>query len=353
LIALLVPAVAECQSDAGQWRFVHPKAKALIGINWQRIRQSPAVALLRDRWLNAQSMGDFPGIELLDEVDRVVISAPGAQNDAQESALLIAVYGHFDAAEVRRLFAHLGAKAQSYNSFEVYRPQGAGAKDFAWVLVDPGTILCGDPPSIFAALDRSRFPATMPEPGSAAARAPDLDSTYDLWMILSGPDAMANDRLANLLRGSEWIPDAQGIEAGINFRSGLAADVTLHLASDSAAKHAVIELGHLLAAASKDHSVEPQNRELIKKLKFSSEGAAAKISLRLNPEELQTTAQAFAAAHPVAVVAVKSPDPAGAIPVASSAGPAFAAKPTLAAKPPMIRIEGLDEGPIEIPYQDH
>src|SRR5580704_11025026 len=77
LIALLAPAAAECQTDPALWRFVDPAAKALMSINWQRIRQTPALASLREKSLNENFAQAMPAIELLDDIDRIMISSPG------------------------------------------------------------------------------------------------------------------------------------------------------------------------------------------------------------------------------------------------------------------------------------
>jgi hypothetical protein len=336
---------ASGQSDPAPWRFVYPNAKALISINWQRIRQSPAGAMIRDRWLNAGLAAAIPGIELLDQVDRVVISSPGneaiqdteAGTDVEPAPapLLIAVFGHFDPAKVRALFARRGAKPQTYNSFQVYRPQGKDAKDMAYVLFDAGTILFGDAPSLFAALDRNQFAPPAPGPGSILARAAEMDAAYEVWVIVTTPDIMSNDRLAELFHGGEWAEDAQGFEAGVNLRSGLAADATVHFASEAAAKRVVTEMTKLSAMLAKDKKAEAQMQVIAKKLKFSSDGPAAKISLRLTPQDLEKSAQAFAAARKARALVAPTQ--------------AVTAPP---AKPGVIRIEGLEEGPREIPYTD-
>jgi hypothetical protein len=249
------------------------------------------------------------------------------------------VFGHFDPAKVRALFARRGAKPQTYNSFQVYRPQGKDAKDMAYVLFDAGTILFGDAPSLFAALDRNQFAAPAPAPGSIIARGAEMDANYELWLVITSPDIMSNDRLAGLFRGGEWASDAQAFEAGVHLRTGLMADVTVHFASEEAAKQVVAEMTRLAAIAAKDKA-QPQMEDIARKLKFSSDGSAAKISLRLTPPELEKTAQAFAAAHPASVPSEK---------VAVSPAPV----PLAPVKPGVIRIEGLDDGPREIPFPDH
>lgn len=357
---------AQCQGDPALWRFVYPNAKALVSINWQRVRQSPAAMIIRDQWLSGGKSASVPGIELIDDIDRVVISSPGSPIDASKDSaddangdpqsdaagapaelpFMIAVHGHFDAVKVRKFFALLHTKPQAYNSFQVYRPQDKGAKDMAYVLFDAGTVLFGDAPSIFAALDRNQFAPPAPEPGSIVARAAEMDAAYDFWLSMSTPDIMSSNRLAGLFRG-EWAADAQGFEAGVSLRSGLTADMTLRFGSEPAAKHVIAEMSKLTGAISKDRNAEQDIRDITKRLKFSSDGAAVKISLRLTPQELEKSAQAFAAGNKAALAAAAAADPA---PLANASRPA--APVAVPGKPGVIRIEGLDDGPREIPYPD-
>lgn len=339
-IALLAPVAAECQSDAALWRFVYPNAKAVVSINWERIRQSPAFASIRDTWLDPSLAVKIPAGELLDETDRVVISSPGNPangdrvDESAETPVVIVARGQFDPAHVRLLFQRIGAKAQAYNSFQVYRPQGKGTKNLAFVLFDHETLLFGDAPSLFAALDRSRFPARQPEPGSITARAAEMEAAYEFSLVMNEPDLLSSDRFGDIIPGADFASDAQGFEAGVSLRSGLAADITVHFASEASAKQVVTEITRLMSMVSKDKKAETQMQDIAKKLKFNSDGSAVKISLRLTPKELEKSAQAFAAGLK-----------------ASSATPEPAAlPPPVPAKPEVIRIEGLDEGAREIPY---
>ncbi len=75
-----------------------------------------------------------------------------------------------------------------------------------------------------------------------------------------------------------------------------------------------------------------------KRLKIAADGATAKISLRMTPQEFEKNAQLFATARSQqqAVAAAEVKQPAEAIPTAP--------KPA----PQMIKIDGLDDGPREI-----
>jgi hypothetical protein len=343
--------VATGQSNPALWRFVYPNAKALIGIDWARIRQSQAGAMIREEWLTSDAMPAIPAMDLLNDVDRVLISSPGknSPDDSAESPILIAIHGHFDAAQVRQLFTRSGAKSQSYNSFQVYRPQGRdrqgndAKKDTAWVLFDAETILYGDAPSIFATLDRNRFGPPPQATGSIVARAGELDAKYEFWVIMDAAEVMSSDQVAALFRGGEWASEAQGFDAGVNLTAGLAADITVRFSSDATAKRVTAELTRVMNLAAKDKSAGAQLQDLAKKLKFNLDGSAAKIGLRLTQQELEKSAQAVAASYKASAQLAAN---AGAI---KNSTPVPSPVP---AKPAMIRIEGLDEGTREIPYQD-
>src|SRR5580658_8357289 len=347
LAVLLAPVVAHGQSDPALWRFVYPNAKALISIDWARIRQTPAGAMIQEKFLSAGAMPAIPGLELLDDMDRVLISSPGKNSDdnSSESPILVAIHGHFDSAKVRAVFIHFGAKPQSYNSFQVYRPQGRGEdrKDTAWVLFDAETILLGDAPSIFATLDRNR---SAPAAGSLAARAAEMEAAYEFWIIMDAAEIVSTDQIAALFRGGEWASEAQGFDAGVNLRTGLAADITVRFSSDATAKRITTELSRLVNMAAKDKSAGAQIQDIAKRLKFNVDGSAAKISLRLTQQELEKSAQAFAAGLQTAARNTASNE-------RSNPNPTPAITPvTTPSKPGVIRIEGLDEGTREIPFQD-
>lgn len=337
-IALLAPAAAKCQMDPALWRFVDPGAKALMSINWLRIRQTPTIASLREKSLNENFAQAMPAIELLDDVDRIMISSPGdlftgdAEAESAKAPVLIAVHGHFDGAKVRQVFTRLGAKPQSYNSFQVYRQQGKSTKNMAAVLFDAETILVGQARSIFATLDRNQFGPPAPQSNPLMARAAEMDAAYEFWIVVSDPDLFAGNQLAGVFPGSDWAADAQGFEAGMNLRSGLTADVTVHFGSDESARQVVKEMTRVIGAALKEKGGNPSMRDIAKKVKFIAEGPAAKINLRLTSQELEQYAQAFEAGRKAAAAAAAAPP----VPVP--------------AKPGVIRIEGLDDGPREVPY---
>lgn len=353
--ALTLPAFLAAQPETALWRFVQPNAKVLIGIDWARIRQSQAGAMIREKWIPQNAIRGFPALELLNSIDRFLISSSGKERsadgadatgdpgDSGDSPILIAIQGHFDAAEVRDIFQRSGAKRQAYESFQVYRPQSKQNRDMAYVLFDAETILFGDAPSVFAALDRNRFAPPLPDAdsfaGAMAARAAALSAKYDIWAILDAAGFMSTDLIADLFGASEWTTAAQGLEAGLNLHSGLDADFFVHFPSEDAAKQVTSQLTRAVAQVAREQYGD--EAYLARKLKFNVEGTSTRVNLHLSEQDLEKIAQVLAQSF-------KSGE-AQAANAASGENQPAASVPT-PSKPGVIRIEGLDDGPREIPY---
>ena len=162
--------IAGAQTDAALWRYVHPAAKAVIGIDWRKIQQSSAGLMLQEHIAGAPL--PIPGIDFLKDIDRVLISSPGNAGEEQsEPPILIAVRGRFNPADVRKALVEHGAKRQMYGAIPIYRPQGKNGKDVGFALPDAQTILIGDIASLTSSLDRNEFTPSGTSPTVARAAA--------------------------------------------------------------------------------------------------------------------------------------------------------------------------------------
>lgn len=350
LATLLTPIAVHAEADPALWRFVYPNAKALISVDWTRIRDSQAGAMFRDKFSTVKGvqLPPVPGMELLNDIDRILISSPGNQSpgDTGEPPFLIAIHGHFDAAKVRHVFTEFGTRPQAYNSFQVYRPQRKQNKDTALVLFDNETILFGDAPSVFATLDRNQYgaPAVQPAPApdSMSARAAAMEGAYDFWLIMDATEVLSSDSVAPLLKGNDWSSDARAFEAGISLRAGLTADVTVRFATEGSAKRMIDEITRALHQEM-NKMPNAQAREIANKLKFNVDGAATKISLHMTEQEMEKAAQAMAAAQRAGFEMARKAQ------ATASSRPESIAVPR-PEKPAVIRIQGLDDGERDIPY---
>src|ERR1039457_2286087 len=197
-LCLLVPTPAAAQTDEGLWRFVHPNAKALIGIDVQRIRTSHVAGEMASQWHSMVTAMPFPlpGMDLIETIDRVVVSSPGRneKDPDEEPPLLIAVSGKFEPGKLRQMLLKAGSKPQAFNSVTIYRPQDKSSQDFGFVVLNSQTLLIGDVKSLCAAIERVERDPAAPPPG-IVERARDLDLAYDFWaVLLTPPSSLGGDR---------------------------------------------------------------------------------------------------------------------------------------------------------------
>lgn len=339
---VLAPFIASAQTDPALLRFVHPDAKALISIDWKRVRQSHLGTMIREKWIDGNAGGAIPGVEFLDDIDRFLISSPGRNPldvSTEEAPMLVVVAGHFDLAKVRKVLDSHGVKPQMFNNVQVYRPQGKSGKEMAFVLLDAQTILIGDAHSVFASLEHSAFPIA-PDSNLLLARATQIDSNYDVWALMTTPRVLASDRLMDMFTGGELGTEAHGFEIGFSLRNGFTVDATVMFQSETAAKRMASELSRLLKLTIKDKMGEPAMLDMEKKLKVASEGMLVKIAMHMTQQELDQNAKIFAVSH-------KPP----AAPLAEIRPLVIPAPPAPKPEKKVIRIEGLDEGTREIPYR--
>ena len=400
VLACLCP-LASAQTDAGLWRFVHPNAKALIGIDVQRIRSSRVVEEMSAQ-LHALPMPmglpvKIAGLDLIHSIDRVIVSSPGrdAAHPNDEPPILVAVSGHFEPVKLGQMFLKAGAHRQVFNSVVIYRPQDQADSDFGFAVLNSQTMVIGDVKSLFTVIERAGKGDAAPP--AIVERARDMDVAYDFWAILlTTPAAMASDRLPMM---EELAGKLKGFQAGIAVRDGLAVDVNLNAITEKAAKEMSDQFSKLIHLAAKDREAHPEWAGLDRKMKVTVDRSDVHFALRLDARELTRVAKAFDAARtrhqaltaqgPAAAQAPASGRMAAPRPQAMAGQPAFAAQTpapalpqplpataqqsaivsqqtaTAAAAAPaqqrpvvvkaperqVIRIEGLDDGPREIPYR--
>src|SRR5712692_6061005 len=129
---ILLAATAAAQSLLPSWSFAHPDAKALIGIDFRNLRESAAGQSFGGEFDKAgPGMFQFPGMELLKEIDQVFISSPGAKpgNQKENPPFLFVVTGHFAADHVHQV---LHGPHKTYRTVDIYSAgDGSNAANLA------------------------------------------------------------------------------------------------------------------------------------------------------------------------------------------------------------------------------
>jgi hypothetical protein len=330
---------AAAETATPPWNLAHPDATALIGLDLRTIRASEAGKQLGAQMQKASfGMLNFPGMEILSDIDQVFLSSPGAKTVSPKAAsvkpagpaskikenppFLIVLTGHFTAEHVGVL---LRGVHRDYHGINIYPPSPAGNASMA--LLDTSTLLIGDAASLEGAIERSKPGLHTRNP--LAERASELAAANDFWIIATAPPSAFQPANVDL---GKFASDIRGIEAGFAFREGFNLELSL-MTKDTEAAHELAQLlSGQLQLAMLSQLDNQQATELARKLQVTSEGSRMRVTLALSKEEMDRQIQLMQTAR--------------------TAGPA--PKPAPKAEPPSshpgtVRIYGLDDGVREIP----
>jgi hypothetical protein len=375
---VLAPAVLQAAlvsiSEPSYWRYAHSDAKVLAGVEWKRMAKTPAGVALREM----ASSVDLPGLpagELLDQIDRLLISSPGGANAKlnKQAPLLIIATGRFDLPKFRQLALKERATIRQYKYAEFIYPPAYNAADTIVALIDSQTILIGEKPVVAAAIDKAR---SVAGPLSAFnrlfARASVSAGQHDVWMIASVSPAEFYTAQG---QQSPVLGDIVGVDMNMDFHDGLGLGVRLASNSEESAQGiaGVMKMMLSLAANQTGTQADADMQEMLGNLDIRTEASDVRVSMKINQAQLEKSIrQAVAVATrpkpPIDLGGFKqtptrNPEPAQSasirqvVPVEVSGllsrpdyQPQAPPPPAPPAKKMVIRIEGLDGGIREIPY---
>ncbi|MBI3682566.1 MAG: hypothetical protein HY235_19485 [Acidobacteria bacterium] len=299
-----------------QWSvfpLAHPNAKLLLGVNWRRIVESP----LGPTILKQVKLGGHPLLGLLESIENVdllLISSPGADNEGRPPLLVIAE-GRFSLSKVRAMAMADGAVSRRYNDVELLVPPNATSTDLHFALIDGNTILFGDGLSVKAAIDRWQRMEDTYEKNPLFVRARSLSGVQQVWMLASSP----SEALSSLgFGGSGLAEQIDSLEIGISAGQQLTASLLMKASTPEAADTLATGLPALLQLAAITYSSRPAWTQLAKRLKVMTENEYIKMGVSLDARLLDqslnelrgsaATAAAAAAAAPAAVAAISRPE---------------------------------------------
>lgn len=334
------------------WRYAHPDAKALIGVEWSRLANSPFGQQMRQK-ISAAATGEIKGLDVFNSIHRIFISSPGklGARSRQQPPVVFAVQGDFDLKKIRKLVGDKVAGEETYRSVDILEGAKTGGRQMALALVSPQTLVIGDLGSVKAALDHQAAADPSQASNPLFLRASKLAATNDIWLVADAPPAAFS---SSKTKRPSMLNDITGVDLGISLRSGLGLQLNLDTKSaKSAAKLATgleVMTGMMLASLKS----KPGAPELADKLKVSTEESTVNIALRMDQRELDQTLRQFGNS----IASGFGRAAAGDVKVRARAGGAGqwswgSMEQPPAPKPPrkqVIRIYGLDEGVREIPF---
>ena len=357
-------APASAQSHPGWWTVVPPESRSLVGIEWEKLRNSPFGDALRGELSTGGSLA-LPDLPCLMNAHDFLMASP---------PLLAAANGGCAPATLRTEAPARGLKLASYRGFDLWvpstsnMPSNPGASALSVLQFNERVVVIGSIKSLRSAIDRNLSETRTYSPlliqGARLAR------TRDLWAVATElPDPLASIFVPlEVTAGS-----VRNFEGGITLREGLDLGAILDAGSEAVASE---------VAAGIRKSI-PQFSAVAKGLRVETNGSSVTLALQVANDELQSSlrrgeaegsvasdppatlpaplapkgpaAPAAAKASPMHSASKGSAAPPASKPLPAPTAPSAVAVPasTIAvdpakAEPQIIRIYGLDEGTREI-----
>jgi hypothetical protein len=350
-------AAAGSTSHPSFWRYAHPQAKILAGVEWHRLATAPLASQLKQQFekemggLSLANLPKMPALDFLSGIERIFVSSPGESKRVagrkRNPQFVAALQGRFDLAQVRQAIARDGARATLYKGVVLLVPAGP-AGDQCIGLVSPQVLLFGDRVGVQSALDNhgSALPPS-PEQARLYARAAELADGNDLW--LAGAISPA-DLAADVAPEARILADVQSFEAGLSLQSGLGLQVNLNTKTEEGARAIGTAIQGMLGLFAMQAQNDPQTAEFLKKLKIASGPSRVSLALHVDQTEMEKNLGAwFTKAY------ATGPGPVSLRPKVTGEPPApvesAAVHPPEPPKPAVIRIYGAQGGTREIPLE--
>lgn len=295
---------------ADPWRYIDPGAKVIVGVQWRKLFDSPAGRHFRQQFEEGLALPGLPGAEILNGIDTVLFSSPGATSAVigkapAQPSILIAVSGDFDLTAIRSAVNKRSKRAvvQGIELFE-------GGSKMSLALVSPGMLLLGDTPNIVRAIGATRVRQSL-----MLTRAHELHERNDFWAVTSIPPTEAAGLSLPL---PVSLDDARTLEFGLNVSEGIGFDLNLQMRSTDAARKLRAELTKTLQLAAKDKGLPSDLAGLDKYLKLSADREFVRMAFRLDAAGLEKRLAAYdirSRAQRAHALAAPTPPPVAAPPV--------------------------------------
>jgi hypothetical protein len=359
LAALLISTPAKAQESTA-WQYVHPDARILLGVEWQKAKASPTGKMVSRQILNTPGAKvTSSGMEILDLVDRVLLSSPGPRpgEAADKSPLVIVIEGKIDRTKIKKMMSD-GTAVERFKGVDLLVPPPSKGSEVVIALLSDSMALMGDRMSIELVLDSAKKGEVPRVNPGLFERAHALAATNEIWAVASAPEG-------GFATGSEAGPakqleDIESMEFGMNLQQGLGLKLALGMKTQESAQGMAAMIQGLSMLAASDPKRNPQMAQLVKSLQVSSDKKNVRFGMQIplaqlerGVVEMKTTATA-ASKHTLegllgmsggatAEGGVMLPD---VRPVGTLAEPAKPAQPVQRT----IKIYGAEGGPQEVTY---
>ncbi|HSR06855.1 MAG TPA: hypothetical protein VLM42_06880 [Bryobacteraceae bacterium] len=301
LILLVAASLTMGQSFPRSWTYVAPDATALVGFEWQHLRDSFLAEAVTSELSSSGRLG-FPDLACLWNSREILLAGPD---------LLAVATGSFPPATVAAQATSLGMQPMDYDGVRLWIARAKDRRSFAQV--NENLLLIGYKETLEAAIDRSLL-TTGRQMSPLLARGARLAASFDMWISATAlPDPLV----------SVFIPvdlETADFDGGLTARNGLILDAHYSMGTPEGASQSADYFRQSI----------PDFHSLLGRMNVIEDGELVRLKLQVSPQEL---ADQLRPPEPEKTATVEAPSP----PV----------------KPRTVHIVGLDDGPSEIPLPAH
>ncbi|MCU0246941.1 MAG: hypothetical protein MUC42_10220 [Bryobacter sp.] len=286
LIALLTPLLVPAQPD---WRFAHPQADFVAGVNMKRFVESPL-------WDSMQKevKGTLPPellgmVDSLKEIDEVWISGLSRDRNVktkQEDGIVI-VRGRLTPQRVKEWLKQPGFTVRNHRSVELLEVQekSKAGKSMSVALFDANTMLLGEDASLRGAIDRMLSNSATPA-NPIFARGAEMAAANDFWLIgVSSPKSLGPEDADFLKQGP--LADLRSFAMGVSVRDNMNMNFSLNFRTPASAKQLGDGLQTLIGMAVQNAKDPAVAQKFLRTLAMDQQGSTLKMSLSIPRAELE------------------------------------------------------------------
>ncbi len=346
------------------WKMVHPGAKFIVGIDWQRAKSSPVGRMIAKQF--AGQAGKFkssgPGLEMIDQLDRVLISGTEASTGAADpmAGSVVAIEGRLDRALLKKSLP-AGTAVERFRGVDLYVPPKSKVNEPLLAILNDRNALLADRTTMALVLDGQSGARDT----ALLQRAVDMSAKCEIWMVAA---SFGNTGAESPEPAFRQLQDIDSMDFGLNLQQGLGLRANLIAKTPESAQGFAMMAQLFSSMATQNQKQAPELTEMLRSIKVTTEGNAVRMSLDISAAQLEKgvasarasfeqngrrTIESFLGVQPSGQIPPGLKPAVKGVPGGSPTQTAYSPAPPREPEPPKtrtIRIVGSDDGPKEITY---
>jgi hypothetical protein len=268
------------------WRYVHPEAKFLLGVDWQKAKVSSVGKMLSRKLAEQKGLKvsrTTQGLEMLDKVNLILVSSPTIEGMSEESPgrVLVALEGKFDKAAFRRLMPD-GTAVERFKGVDLFVPLKAKKDELLAAYVSEQFALLGDRASLAEVLDGAG--AGMKDQ-TLMERATSLASRCEMWLVANAPPTASG---APPSAGPmQQLQDLDSLDLGVGLSKGLGLEMNMNMKTVESAQGISMMAQMFLGMAANQTRESDELSRALRSMKVSQNGRQVHMALNISTATLE------------------------------------------------------------------